>query len=86
MHSSNDAEQQPSLKHANLFSFPPPDTEKRPPRLPNPKTQTLNQPEPQLANIVRKAPNIPRQGVPRTGKSNLSPSRFILMPCETWIT
>lgn len=23
MHSSNDAEQQPSLKHANLFSFPP---------------------------------------------------------------
>ena len=24
MHSSNDAAQQPSLKHANLFSFPPP--------------------------------------------------------------
>ena len=23
MHSSNDAVQQPSLKHANLFSFPP---------------------------------------------------------------
>lgn len=23
MHSSNDAAQQPSLKHANLFSFPP---------------------------------------------------------------
>ena len=23
MHSSNDATQQPSLKHANLFSFPP---------------------------------------------------------------
>ena len=23
MHSSNGAEQQPSLKHANLFSFPP---------------------------------------------------------------
>lgn len=23
MHSSNDAGQQPSLKHANLFSFPP---------------------------------------------------------------
>lgn len=24
MHSSNDAAQQPSLKHADLFSFPPP--------------------------------------------------------------
>lgn len=24
MHSSNDATQQPSLKYANLFSFPPP--------------------------------------------------------------
>ena len=24
MHSSNDAAQQPSLNHANLFSFPPP--------------------------------------------------------------
>ena len=85
MHSSNAVARQPSLKHANLFSFPP-DTEKRPPRLPHHKSQTLNRPEPQLASIVRKAPSIPRQGVPRTGKSNLSPSRFILMPCETWIT
>lgn len=85
MHSSNDATQQPSLTHADLFSFPP-DTEKWPPRLPHHKSKTLNRPEPQLASIVRKAPSIPKQGVPRTGKSNLSPSRFILMPCETWIT
>lgn len=28
MHSSNDAAQQPSLKHANLFSFPPPPTQR----------------------------------------------------------
>lgn len=85
MHSSNDAAQQPSLKHANLFSFPP-DTEKRSPRLPHHKNQALSRSEPQLTSILRKAPSIPRQGVPRTGKSNLSPSRFILMPCETWIT
>lgn len=72
MHSSNDAAQQPSLNHANLFSFPP-DTEKRPPRLPHHKSQTLNRPEPQLASIVRKAPSIPRQNLPQ-------PSPGILIP------
>lgn len=85
MHSSNDATQQPSLKYANLFSFPP---TQRNSLLDSPATKakrSTNQ-SPQLASIVRKAPSISRQGVPRTGKSNLSPSRFILMPCETWIT
>lgn len=72
MHSSNDAAQQPSLNHANLFSFPP-DTEKRPPRLPNPKTQTLNRPEPQLASIVRKAPSIPKQVIPQPSPGILTP-------------
>lgn len=85
MHSSNDAAQQPSLKHANLFSFPP---TQRDGLLDSPttKNQALSRSEPQLTSILRKAPSIPRQGVPRTGKSNLSPLRFILMPCETWIT
>ena len=42
MHSSNDATQQPSLTHADLFSFPP-DTEKWPPRLPHHKSKTTDQ-------------------------------------------
>ena len=72
MHSSNDAAQQPSLNHANLFSFPP-DTEKRPPRLPHHKNQTLNRPEPQPASIVRKAPSIPRQNLPQPSPGILTP-------------
>ena len=51
----------------------PPDTERRPPRLPHHKSQTLNRPEPQLASIVRKAPSIPRQGVPQPSPSILTP-------------
>lgn len=72
MHSSNDAAQQPSLKHADLFSFPP-DTEKRPPRLPHHKSQTLNRPESQLASIVRKAPSIPKQVIPQPSPGILTP-------------
>lgn len=72
MHSSNDAAQQPSLNHANLFSFPP-DTEKRPPRLSHHKNQTLNRPGTQPASILRKAPSIPRQNLPQ-------PSPGILIP------
>ena len=72
MHSSNDAAQQPSLKHADLFSFPP-DTKRRSPRLPHHKSQTLDQPEPQLASIVRKAPSIPRQNLPQPSKGILIP-------------
>lgn len=72
MHSSNDAAQQPSLTHADLFSFPP-DTEKRPPRLPNHKSQTLNRPEPQLTSIVRKATSIPKQVIPQPSPGILTP-------------
>lgn len=72
MHSSNDAAQQPSLKHANLFSFPP-DTEKQPPRLPHHKNQTLCRPTPQPADILRKTPSLTRPGIPQ-------PSPGILIP------
>lgn len=53
----------------------PPDTEKRPPRLPHHKSQTLNRPEPQLASIVRKAPSIPRQNLPQPSPGILTPHR-----------
>lgn len=72
MHSSNAVARQPSLKHADLFSFPP-DTEKRSPRLPHHKIQTLNRPEPQPASIVRKAPSIPRQNLPQPSPGILTP-------------
>lgn len=52
---------------------PSPGTERRPPRLPHHKSQTLNQPEPQLASIVRKAPSSPKQVIPQ-------PSPGILIP------
>lgn len=72
MHSSNAVARQPSLKHANLFSFPP-DTEKRPPRLPHHKSQTLCRPTPQPADILRKTPSLTRPGIPQ-------PSPGILIP------
>ncbi len=72
MHSSNDAAQQPSLKHADLFSFPP-DTERRPPRLPNHKSQTLCRPTPQPADILRKTPSLTRPGIPQPSPGILAP-------------
>lgn len=72
MHSSNDAAQQPSLKHADLFLLPP-DTEKRPPRLPHHKSKTLNRSESQPASILRKAPSSPKQVIPQPSPGILAP-------------
>ena len=70
MHSSNDAAQQPSLKHANLFSFPP--TQRN--GLPDSPTARTNRSQNQRLNLqasIQKAPGIPRQNFPtKLGHTN----------------
>ena len=72
MHSSNDAAQQPSLNHANLFSFPP---TQRNGLLDSPttKNQALCRPTPQPADILRKTPSLTRPGIPQPSPGILTP-------------
>ena len=73
MHSSNDAAQQPSLKHADLFSFPP---TQRNGLLDSPTSQqkTLNRSKPQPAGLIEKAPGVARQSIQQPSPGILAPT------------
>ena len=76
MHTSNDAAQQPSLKHANLFSFPP---TQRNGLLDSPTSQHMRSTDQSLNLQVsfKKAPSIAGYSIPRNkpGRTNRSSTK-----------